>query len=127
MYKKLFSPMRIGNCEIKNRVVMPPMHLGMANLDGTLTEKFMNYYEERAKGGTGLIITEIVRVNDTTGATSFMQPALSHDYHIPSWKEFAHRVKRHGAKLFAQLHHPGRQNLGALLRNSMELNQETTI
>ncbi|WP_201448438.1 oxidoreductase [Vibrio parahaemolyticus] len=49
MYKKLFSPMRIGNCEIKNRVVMPPMHLGMANLDGTLTEKFMNYYEERAK------------------------------------------------------------------------------
>ncbi|TON33086.1 hypothetical protein CGH58_25205, partial [Vibrio parahaemolyticus] len=52
MYKKLFSPMRIGNCEIKNRVVMPPMHLGMANLDGTLTEKFMNYYEERAKGGT---------------------------------------------------------------------------
>ncbi len=43
---------------------MPPMHLGMANLDGTLTEKFMNYYEERAKGGTGLIITEIVRVNE---------------------------------------------------------------
>ncbi|EHK2924805.1 FAD-dependent oxidoreductase [Vibrio parahaemolyticus] len=115
MYKKLFSPMRIGNCEIKNRVVMPPMHLGMANLDGTLTEKFMNYYEERAKGGTGLIITEIVRVNDTTGATSFMQPALSHDYHIPSWKEFAHRVKRHGAKLFAQLHHPGRQNLGVMI------------
>ncbi|WP_229625679.1 NAD(P)/FAD-dependent oxidoreductase [Vibrio parahaemolyticus] len=115
MYKKLFSPMRIGNCEIKNRVVMPPMHLGMANLDGTLTEKFMNYYEERAKGGTGMIITEIVRVNDTTGATSFMQPALSHDYHIPSWKEFVHRVKRHGAKLFAQLHHPGRQNLGVMI------------
>ncbi len=114
--KMLFTPMKIGNCEIKNRVVMPPMHVGLCRLDGGLTEEFMNYYEERAKGGTGLIITEIVRVNDRTGATSFLQPSISKDCYIPEWAEFAKRIQRHnGAKVFIQLHHPGRQNHGIMI------------
>ena len=56
-YKMLFSPMKIGNCEIKNRIVMPPMMLGFGQFDGTPTKKMEDYYEERAKGGAGLIIT----------------------------------------------------------------------
>lgn len=114
-YQNILSPIKIGSCELKNRVVMPPMHLGLANLDGTLSERFMDYYEERAKGGVGLIISEIVRVNDFHGATSFMQPALSHDYHIQGWAELSKRIKRHGVKIFAQLQHPGRQNLGIMI------------
>ncbi|MEG0825349.1 MAG: FAD-dependent oxidoreductase [Oscillospiraceae bacterium] len=114
-YQTMFSPMRIGTCEIKNRIVMPPIHVGMANIDGTPSEKLMDYYEERAKGGTGLIITEITRVNDGHGATTFRQPAMSHDYHIEPMREFAGRIHRHGAKLFVQLHHPGRQNLGIMV------------
>lgn len=58
----------------------------------------MDYYEERAKGGTGLIITEITRVNDQTGASAFAQLAVSHDYHIKPLSEFAERIHRHGAK-----------------------------
>ena len=110
MYSKLFSPMKIGGCEIKNRIVMSPMLMGFGQIDGRPTEMLMDYYEERAKGGTGLIITEITRVNDVTGASSFGQLAMSHDYHIEPMREFAERIHRHGAKLFVQLHHPGRQN-----------------
>ncbi|MEG1061994.1 MAG: NADH:flavin oxidoreductase, partial [Oscillospiraceae bacterium] len=114
-YQTMFSPMKIGTCEIKNRIVMPPIHVGMANIDGTPSEKLMDYYEERAKGGTGLIITEITRVNDAHGATTFRQPAMSHDYNIEPMREFVNRMHKHGAKLFVQLHHPGRQNLGIMV------------
>ena len=46
----LFSPMKIGTCEIKNRIVMPPMMMGFGAPDGKPTEMLMDYYEERAKG-----------------------------------------------------------------------------
>ena len=114
-YEKLFTPGKIGNVEIKNRVVMPPMMLGFGQMDGKPTEEMMNYYEERAKGGTGLIITEITRVNDWSGASAFAQLAISHNYHIAPLAEMIRRVHTHGAKMFIQLHHPGRQNLGLLM------------
>ena len=114
-YEKLFTPIKIGSCEIKNRIVMAPMLMGMGQFDGTPTEKLMDYYEERAKGGTGLIITEITRVNDVHGAAAFAQLSMSHDYNRDALKPFADRIHKHGAKLFVQLHHPGRQNLGLLI------------
>lgn len=114
-YDMLFSPMKIGGCEIKNRIVMSPMMLGFGTFSGNATEQMMNYYEERAKGGAGLIITEITRVNDLSGASSFGQLAASHDANIPSINELAERVHRHGAKLFVQLHHPGRQNVSLMM------------
>lgn len=114
-YELLSSPMKIGTCEIKNRIVLPPMLMGFANLDGTPTEKLINYYEERAKGGCGLIMTEITRVNDKTGSAAFAQLAVSHDYHIKPLSQLAERIHKHGAKIFIQLHHPGRQNIGLLV------------
>lgn len=114
-YEKLFSPIKIGNCEIKNRIAMAPMLMGFGQFDGTVTEKMLDYYEERAKGGTGLIITEITRINDMTGAGAFAQLAASQDYHIESLKTLADRVHKHGAKIMVQLHHPGRQNVGLLI------------
>lgn len=111
-YKMLLSPMKIGNCEIKNRIVMSPMLMGFGQFDGRTTEQLMDYYEERAKGGTGLIITEITRINDVHGAAAFAQLGASHDYQIEGLREFAKRIHKHGAKLFVQLHHPGRQNVG---------------
>lgn len=114
-YEIMSSPMKIGTCEIKNRIVLPPMLMGFGQFDGKPTEKLMNYYEERAKGGCGLIMTEITRVNDQTGSAAFAQLAASHDYHIEPLRELAQRVQRHGAKFFVQLHHPGRQNVGLLV------------
>ena len=114
-FEIMSSPMKIGTCEIKNRIVLPPMLMGFGHFDGKPTEKLMNYYEERAKGGCGLIMTEITRVNDQTGSAAFAQLAASHDYHIEPLRELAQRVQRHGAKFFVQLHHPGRQNVGLLV------------
>ena len=113
--KMLFTPMKIGSCEIKNRIVMAPMLMGFGKFDGRPTEKMMDYYEERAKGGAGLIITEITRINDKTGAAAFAQLSVSSDKIIEPLREMADRIHRHGAKLFVQLHHPGRQNVGLLV------------
>lgn len=114
-YEKLFSPFKLGNLELKNRVVMEPMMLGFGQIDGRPTPQMMAYYEERAKGGTGLIVTEITRVNDMTGASSFGQLAVSHDYHIAPLAEMARRIHQHGTKFMVELHHPGRQNLGLMI------------
>lgn len=114
-YDLLFSPMKIGNVEIKNRVVMAPMLMGFGTFNGDATEQMINYYEERAKGGTGLIVTEITRVNDLSGASSFGQLSASKDRNIPSIKKLAHRVQKHGAKIFVELHHPGRQNVNLMI------------
>lgn len=105
----LLSPGKIGTMTVKNRVVMTAAEMSLGQTDGRPTEKMMDYYEERAKGGVGLIIPGICRVNDMGAASTFTQLAMSHDYHIEPMREFARRLHRHGAKLCIQLHHPGRQ------------------
>ncbi|MDR2634439.1 MAG: FAD-dependent oxidoreductase [Clostridiales bacterium] len=114
-YTHLLSEGKIGKITIKNRVVMAPMCLGVGQLDGTPSEKMLDYYEARAKGGAGLIITEITRVDDRTGASTFVQLAASKDCHTAPLSALAERIHRHGAKVFVQLHHPGRQNVGLMV------------
>ena len=108
-YKMLLSPMNIGTMTVKNRTVMTAAEMSLGQTDGCPTEKMMAYYEERAKGGIGLIIPGICRVNDMGAASTFTQLSMSHDYHIEPMRAFAQRLHRHGAKLCIQLHHPGRQ------------------
>ncbi len=108
-YTNLLSAGKIGNVTIKNRVVMPAMMLDHGQFNGTPTEQMMDYYEERAEGGVGLIITEITRVNDVHGAGAFAQLAVSHDYHIKPLSEMVSRIHRHDCKIFVQLHHAGWQ------------------
>jgi len=114
-YKNLFSEGRIGKVVIKNRVVMPPLEVGMANYDGTPSEQIINYLEARAKGGAGLIISEFTRVNDLHGAAHPRQLALSRDRHVEPMKKLVDRIHKHDAKFFFQLHHPGRQNLSLMV------------
>ena len=108
-YEMLLSPMKIGTMTVKNRTVMTAAEFSLGQIDGTPTEKLMDYYEERAIGGVGMITPGICRVNDMGAASTFTQLAMSHDYHIAPMHEFAERIHRHGAKLCIQLHHPGRQ------------------
>ena len=114
-YDMLFSPMNIGNVKVKNRICMAPMCMGFGQFDGRVTDVMADYYVERAKGGVGLIFTEITRVNDITGASSFGQMGLSHDYQIPALSNMAERVHSYGTKIMVELHHPGRQNLGLMM------------
>ncbi len=108
-YELLLSPMKIGSMTVKNRTVMTAAEFSLGQTDGTPTQKLMDYYEERAIGGVGMITPGICRVNDMGAASTFTQLSMSRDYHIAPMHEFAERIHRHGAKLCIQLHHPGRQ------------------
>ncbi len=100
---------------VKNRVVMTAAEMSLGQTNGCPTEKMMAYYEERAKGGVGLIIPGVCRVNDMGAASTFTQLAMSRDYHIEPMRVFAERLHRHGAKLCIQLHHPGRQGYASAI------------
>ncbi len=108
-YDVMFSPMKIGTMEVKNRVVMTAAEFSLGQTNGEPTERMMNYYEERAKGGVGLIIPGICRVNDMAATSTFTQLSMSSDRHIEPMREMARRIHQYGTKLCIQLHHPGRQ------------------
>ena len=108
-YDLLLSPGKIGTMELRNRVVMTAAEMSLGQTNGCPTEKLMAYYEARARGGVGLIIPGICRVNDMGAASTFTQLAMSQDYQIEPMRAFAERIHRQGAKLCLQLHHPGRQ------------------
>jgi 2,4-dienoyl-CoA reductase-like NADH-dependent reductase (Old Yellow Enzyme family) len=115
-YKLLFSPGTIGPVDLRNRLVLSPLEVGMANFDGTPSEQLVAYYEERARNGLGLLITGITRVNDLHGATHPRQLSLSTDRHVAPFARMVERIHSHGTKVFCQLHHPGRQNLSLMVR-----------
>lgn len=101
-YSSLFTPFKIGNCEIKNRIVMAPMGTLMSNRDGTFSEDEITYFETRAKGGTGMIIVGQGYLTADLG-----QGVLGHywdHYHmVPSARALTNRVKAYGCKVFTQL------------------------
>lgn len=106
--RKLFSPVRIGAMEVKNRIVMPPMGSCFATADGEVTERMINYYEARAKGGVGLIIIEVTAV-DPLGRAILFQLGVWDDKHIPGLSNLAKAIHAQGVKAVVQLHHAGRQ------------------
>lgn len=110
-YPNLFTPMKIGPVTVKNRLVMTAMCVGLAHHDGSVSDALAAYYEERAAGGTGLIITECSRVNETDAAAYPSMLSMSHDRYIEPMRRAVERVHAHGARLFVQLYHPGRQNV----------------
>lgn len=114
-YSKLFEKGRIGRLEIKNRIVMPAMGTSFAASSGEASEEIIRYYAERARGGCGLIITEITRVDDETGIGMHNQLSATSGRHIPQLVRLAEAVHAYGAKIFVQLHHPGNQTPGRLL------------
>ena len=115
MYDKLFEKGCIGNVEIKNRLVMTPMGTNLAELDGTVGPAMLAYFEARAKGGCGLIMPEICRVNDVHGAGMLRQISATKDIHIPGLAKLASTVHKYGSKIFIQLHHPGREGESSLI------------
>lgn len=113
-FERLFQPGKIGTMEIKNRIVMPPMATGYASEDGSVTERLIAYYEERAKGGPGLIIVEISCIDAPVGRGLARQIGIDRDSFIPGLARLATAIKRHGARAAIQLHHAGRQTSSRL-------------
>lgn len=115
MYEKMFSEGKIGKLTLKNRLVMSPMGIGLAELDGSPSEDMLAFYEARAAGGAGLIIPEITRINDVHGVGLLRQLSVTKDRHIEPLSRLAEAVHKHGAKIFIQLHHPGRETVSELI------------
>ncbi len=101
-YDVLFTPMKVGKVEIKNRIVMAPMGgTHFIKSDGTFHEGLANYYVERARGGTGLIITGVTVVQDLAGTGVWFHD--SRDVFVPAAKRMMEQVHAYGAKLFMQI------------------------
>ena len=107
MYEKLFSPGAIGTLTIPNRIVMTAASASLSQPDGTMTEDMLAYYEARAKGGVGLIITEMVCVDEARGVLFPRELNAAREDKIPAFRALAERVHPYGTKIFAQLFHPG--------------------
>ena len=106
-YDKIFTPLTVKTMTIKNRVVMPPMGSNFGGANGEITEEHIKYYEQRAKGGTGLIILENVCVDFPLGSNGTTQLRLNHDCFIPGLYKFTERLHKHGACVSVQINHSG--------------------
>lgn len=106
-YKKLFTPVTIGNCEIKNRFAMAPMGpLGLADAEGGWNQRGIDYYTERAKGGTGLIITGVSFVDNQVEEHGMPNcPCSTHNpvHFVRTSREMTERIHAYGAKVFFQM------------------------
>jgi 2,4-dienoyl-CoA reductase-like NADH-dependent reductase (Old Yellow Enzyme family)/NADPH-dependent glutamate synthase beta subunit-like oxidoreductase len=107
-YPVLFQPVKIGKIEIKNRLSIPPMGTNFGTGDGIVTQRHLEYYEERAKGGFGLIITEMITVDRETGLRAPKLLCVHNDAMIPGISKLVDTVHKHGASIIVQIVHPGR-------------------
>lgn len=106
-YQKLFTPVKIGSVTIKNRFAMAPMGpLGLADAQGGFNQRGIDYYTERAKGGTGLIITGVT-FSDCKVETQSMPNCPNSTYNpvhfIRTSREMTERVHAYGSKIFLMM------------------------
>lgn len=103
MKHRFLEPIRIGNVEVKNRVMFLAMAKYYDNLDGTVSEKELEYVRSIAKGGTGLIVPGGMIVDPVWPSFIPMQPAIHDDSFLPGLKTLADAAHEYGAKILFQL------------------------
>lgn len=108
-YDALFSPLKVGNITLKNRIVMPPMAVSMATINGEVTNELINYYAARARGGVGLIIVEAACVDTPTGKEGLSQLVIDDLTYVTGLARLAKEIKAYSCPAFIQLFHAGRQ------------------
>jgi len=102
-FRKILEPIKIGRIEIKNRVAMAPMGIvGLLNPDGNLGQRAIDYYIERARGGVGLIITSLFKVENEIDCFKGIPLIISPEAMSP-FVELAEAVHALGTKIFVQL------------------------
>ena len=104
----LFAPGNIGTMQTRNRIIMAPMGTLFSHEDGTVSERTCHYYEERAKGGAGLIIVEIAAVS-REGKGHARVLGIHGDEFVPGLRHLVEVVHRHGVPIVQQIYHAGRQ------------------
>ena len=104
LFSNLFSPIQIGKTTVKNRIFMPPLSTNLAE-KGYVTDALIEHYSNRAKGGVGLIITEVTTVEPVY---TYLPGDMSiyDDSYIPGWKKLVDAVHQYDTKILSQLFHP---------------------
>ena len=115
---KLFTPIEIGPITLKNRVVMPAMHL-LYTPDGEVTDQLVDFYVERADGGAGLIIVGGCPIDDASGMSAMI--LLTEDRFIPGLARLTGAIHDRGAKIAAQLYQAGRYAFSAMIGGKQSL------
>lgn len=104
----LFSPIKIKDMELKNRIVLPPMCMYSSDNSGKANSWHFMHYATRAIGGAGLIIVEATGV-ESAGRISNKELGIWEDSQIEGLSTIALEVKKYGAKVGIQLNHAGRK------------------
>ncbi|MHA1145455.1 MAG: oxidoreductase [Candidatus Helarchaeota archaeon] len=105
---KLLEPLQIKNIRLKNRVVLPPADTNFADTKGNVTQKSLDYYELRARGGVGLIYIEGTYI-DTAGKGTLNMLGIYDDAKIEGLSKLSSVIKNHGASVIIQMFHAGAQ------------------
>jgi 2,4-dienoyl-CoA reductase-like NADH-dependent reductase (Old Yellow Enzyme family)/thioredoxin reductase len=112
-FKTLFRSFWIGNLELKNRIVMPPMATNFAGEEGFVNDRHIAYYVNRAKGGVGYITFEHTGV--LRQGRAFPNMALiDSDQHIPPFRKLAEAIHKEDGKIVIQINHAGRQTSSSI-------------
>ncbi|MCS7103629.1 MAG: NAD(P)/FAD-dependent oxidoreductase, partial [Candidatus Korarchaeum sp.] len=106
---KLLEPVVVGTKTLKNRIVMAPMCTRLASADGSVTQKMIDYYAARAKGGAGTIIVEYSYTDNRESRAAISQLGVESDHKITGLAELAEAVKLYGTAILLQICHAGRQ------------------
>ena len=107
MFAMLQTPFLLKRLHLKNRLVMSPMGVNLGAPEGGVTDDLLAFYEARARGGVGLIISEVTRIEGGAGVSDPCQMAAYRPSDVTGIQRLADRLHRYGAKLFIQLQHPG--------------------
>ncbi|WRH61818.1 MAG: FAD-dependent oxidoreductase [Fuscovulum sp.] len=106
-FPHLFAPLRIRGATLRNRI-MSTGHDTVLPVDGTVNEALIAYHLARARGGVGLIVTQVAGVHETARYTSHLLMATT-DACIPGYRRLADALHAEGVTVFSQLFHPGRE------------------
>lgn len=112
-FERTFSPYKIGNLLVKNRLIVPAMDSGVFDPNGLVVQSTLDYYGARAAGGFGLIIIEIAAV-ERRGVGMPHEPNVWSDEGIAGMSKLANTLKNKGARTIVQLHHAGRETIAAM-------------
>lgn len=125
-FPRLTSPARIGNMALKNRMVMSPMTTAYCNDDQTPSERLVRYFEERAKGGVGLITMELITV-DEVHRYMHRSMTLGDDRYIEHHRRITDAIHQHGAKVQPQLSHTGPESVAPMFGGPQTLGPSVNV
>lgn len=106
-YPKIFEPLTVRRMTVKNRISMAPMGTNFGTQTGEMSFLHVDYYEQRARGGVGLIIVENACVDFPLGSNGTTQIRIDQDNYIPRYFKLCEAVHTHGACIAIQINHAG--------------------